>query len=87
MRQETAKQARQLIEQLAAESKRPVAFTTLSESSAASLTELVGGQRNVLIAQQMITRQPVYARFMDLGCQIELVQYDDDTDLPEPVTA
>jgi hypothetical protein len=80
LRRETARQARQLIERLAAESERPVAFTTLTDSNAASLTELVGGRRSVLIAQQVITRQPVYARFVDLGCQIELVEYDDDAE-------
>jgi hypothetical protein len=90
LRRETARQARQLIEQLAAKSKRPVAFANLSESNAASLTELVGGQRSILIAQQVITRQPVYARFVDLGCQIELVEHDEDAERPgffEPSTA
>ena len=78
LRQETARQARQRIEELAAESKRPVAFANLSASNAADLNELVGDRRSVLIAQQVITRQPVYTQFVALGCQIELVDHDED---------
>jgi len=71
--QETARQAKKLIEQLAAKSKTRVAFETLSERDRPRLVEIIGEHQSILIAADAITTLPVYVHFVELGCHIELI--------------
>ncbi len=61
------------IKGLAAEANLALAFEELSESNAERLEELAEGERSVLIAPALITRQPIYTRMVRLGCRIELI--------------
>ena len=71
--QETARQAKKLIDQLAAKSKMRVAFETLTASDRPRLVEIIGEHRSILIAADAITTLPVYVHFVELGCHIELI--------------
>ena len=71
--QETARQAKKLIDQLAAKSKTRVAFETLMASDRPRLVEIIGEHKSILIAAEAITTLPVYVHFVELGCHIELI--------------
>jgi DNA-binding transcriptional regulator YhcF (GntR family) len=62
------------IKSLAAEADLALAFEELSESNAERLEELARGERSILIAPALITRQPIYPRIVSLGCRIELIE-------------
>ena len=76
--QETARQAKKLIDQLAAKSKTRVAFETLSERDRPRLVEIIGEHQSILIAADAITALPVYVHFVELGCHIELIDSASD---------
>lgn len=61
------------IRALATESDLGFAFEELSASNAERLEELVLGERSIVIAPAVITRQPIYTRMVSLGCRIELI--------------
>ena len=82
--QETARQAKKLIEQLAAKSKTRVAFETLSERDRPRLVEIIGEHQSILIASDAITTLPVYVHFVELGCNIELIDSSVEPDNGEP---
>ncbi len=71
---ETARQARQHIEKLAAEAGAKVAFEFLSEPDRSRLSEIIGGQQSLLIAPEIIAARPIYVHFIELGCRIELIR-------------
>ncbi len=64
----------QRIKGLAEEANLALAFEELSESNAERLEELAAGERSVLIAPALITRQPIYTQMVRLGCRIELIE-------------
>lgn len=82
--QETARQAKKLIDQLAAKSKMRVAFETLSERDRPRLVEIIGEHKSILIAADAITALPVYVHFVELGCHIELIDSAGESDNGEP---
>ena len=59
---------------LAADANLALAFEELSETDAGRLEELAAGERSILIAPALITRQPIYTRMTGLGCRIELIE-------------
>ncbi len=65
---------RRSISELARETDLAATFEELSERNAARLEELATGARSVLIASSHITGEPIYARFISLGCRIELIE-------------
>lgn len=70
---DTAKRAKQLIEQLADKAKTKVMFETLLEPDRGRLVELIGESRSILIAHNAITALPIYVHLVELGCRIELI--------------
>ncbi len=65
------------IKALAAEANLALAFEKLSESNAERLEELTTGEHSILIASQLITREPIYSRISCLDCRIELIETTD----------
>lgn len=82
--QETARQAKRLIEQLADKAKTQVMFETVLQPDRGRLIELIGEYQSILIAHDAITALPIYVHFVELGCHIELIGSPADSDEDEP---
>ena len=82
--QETARQAKRLIEQLADKAKTQVMFETVLEPDRGRLIELIGEYQSILIAHDAITALPIYVHFVELGCHIELIGSAADNGEEEP---
>jgi hypothetical protein len=82
--QETARQAKRLIEQLADKAKTRVMFETVLQPDRGRLIELIGEYQSILIAHDAITALPIYLHFVELGCHIELIGSPADSDEDEP---
>lgn len=82
--QETARQAKRLIEQLADKAKTQVMFETVLQPDRGRLIELIGEYQSILIAHDAITALPIYLHFVELGCHIELIGSSAENDDEEP---
>ncbi|HSG59748.1 MAG TPA: hypothetical protein VLA06_09480 [Woeseiaceae bacterium] len=81
--QETARQAKRLIEQLADKAKTRVIFETVLQPDRGRLIELIGEYQSILIAHDAITALPIYVHLVELGCHIELIGSPADNDEEE----
>lgn len=81
--EEAIARARRLVGKLAADAKLKAAFEVLSGGDIEKTRELLGGERNVLIAPSLVSRRPFLAEFEKLGCRIELVEVSARNDAEE----
>ena len=80
LRRDSVARLRASVRQLAADTNLVPAIVEFSDQNRKQLDELTAGSQSVLIASTLITREPIYAEISRLGCRIELIDSQEETD-------
>ena len=79
---ERAARVREVIRELAAESKLEPVFESLSESDAVRLREFIGSRENIFVAPSFISTRPIFSMLSEMNCRIELVEAEEEQERP-----
>jgi len=79
---ERAARVREVIRELAAESKLEPVFESLSETDAARLREFIGSRENIFVAPSFISTRPIFSMLSEMNCRIELVEAEEEEERP-----
>jgi len=79
---ERAARVREVIRELAAESKLEPVFESLSESDAVRLREFIGSRENIFVAPSFISTRPIFSMLSEMNCRIELVEAEEEQEGP-----